>query len=219
VPDPLHVCVDPGHQAKPDWRPEPVWPGAERTKPRCAPGTRGLLTRRPEHQITLEVSLLLATELRARGARVTLTRDEPDASISNSERALLAGEVGADVALRIHCDGVRRAARPFGLFFRGSLTLVPGRAHLDRALHRDSRHIAERLHPALLRATGFRDRGIAERDDLAGFNWSPVPVVLLELGYLTNPWEERQLTRTDAQRRIATELSEALCPGIGRGLP
>jgi len=212
--EPIHVCIDPGHQRTPDPRPEPVWPGAAESKPRCAPGARGLLSGTPEHEVTLDVSLLLAARLRARGATVTLTRERADVSISNVERALLAGEVGADLALRIHCDGVRSAARPLGFLWRGCMTCVPSPAHLGEALCRESLRAAERLHPALVRATGFRDRGIVERSDLSGFNWSPVPVVLLELGYLTNPREERRLLDGDRQERIAAELSAALTSGL-----
>lgn len=158
----------------------------------------------------LDVALRLAARLRRAGIQVTLTRERADISISNVERALLAGEVGADMTLRVHCDGVGRIARPLGFLWRGSLTLVPARAHVAESLHRDSYRIAHLLHPRLVRATGFRDRGIIERSDLSGFNWSPVPVVLLELGYLTNPFEERRLVSDAFRERIARALADTI---------
>lgn len=164
----------------------------------------------------LDVALRLAARLRRGGVRVTLTRERAEVSISNAERALLAGKVGADMTLRIHCDGVRRAARPLGFLWRGSLTLVPSRAHVSESLYHDSLRIARCVHPAQVRATGFKDRGIAERGDLSGFNWSPVPVVLLELGYLTNPFEERRLVRLAFRERVAGALAGALVAATPR---
>jgi N-acetylmuramoyl-L-alanine amidase len=191
-------------------RPEPIWPGSTQTKPRCAAGTRGLLTGAEEHEVTLDIALRLAERLEMRRVQVTMTRDRADVSISNVERALLAGEAGADLSVRLHCDGVRRGLRPLGLFWRGCLTLVPGGAHVSDPLQRASRRVAEPLQAALVSATGFHDRGMVERDDLSGFNWSPIPAVLLELGYLTNPWEERRLLDPMVQERIAESLSTVL---------
>lgn len=163
-----------------------------------------------EHEVTLDVAFRLAERLETRGIQVTMTRDRAEVSISNVERALLAREVNADVSLRLHCDGVRRALRPLGLFWRGCLTLVPSGAHVAEPLRCESRRVGESLQAALARATGFRNRGVVERDDLSGFNWSSVPVVLLELGYLTNPLEERRLLDPLLQERIAETLSAAL---------
>ena len=68
-----------------------------------------------------------------------------------------------------------------------------------------------------MRALGSRDRGLAARSDLTGFNWADVPAVLAELGYLTNPIEDRLLARMSYRRRAAL----GLCRGVLRfvGLP
>ncbi len=47
------------------------------------------------------------------------------------------------------------------------------------------------MQPELVRALGFPDRGIEERSDFTGFNWADVPVILVELGFMTNPVEDR----------------------------
>ena len=46
-----------------------------------------------------------------------------------------------------------------------------------------------------MRALGFPDRGIQERSDFTGFNWADVPAILVELGFMTNPVEDRALAR------------------------
>ena len=55
----------------------------------------------------------------------------------------------------------------------------------------------------LVRALGFPDRGIQERSDFTGFNWADVPVILVELGFMTNPVEDRLLSRPATRQRAA----------------
>jgi N-acetylmuramoyl-L-alanine amidase len=62
----------------------------------------------------------------------------------------------------------------------------------------------------LLRALGSRDLGIVARSDLTGFNWSNVPAVLPELGFLTNPREDRLLTSAAYQQRAAHGLERGI---------
>jgi N-acetylmuramoyl-L-alanine amidase len=44
-----------------------------------------------------------------------------------------------------------------------------------------------------VRALRFPNRGLVARGDLTGFNWSNVPAILVEVGFLSNPTEDRQL--------------------------
>ena len=58
--------------------------------------------------------------------------------------------------------------------------------------------------------TGAKNRGLSERTDLTGFNWSAVPTVLIEMGFLSNP-EEDALLETEAYRRkIAQGMAQAV---------
>ena len=54
------------------------------------------------------------------------------------------------------------------------------------------------------------NRGVIERSDLTGFNWSKVPVVLIEMGFLSNPEEDSLLNDSSYQEKIA----QGLCNGI-----
>ena len=45
----------------------------------------------------------------------------------------------------------------------------------------------------LVERLGWPNRGIVPRSDITGFNWSNRPVVLTEVGFLTNPGEDRAL--------------------------
>jgi len=52
--------------------------------------------------------------------------------------------------------------------------------------------------------------GIRYRSDLSGFNWSTVPVTLVELGYMTNPEEDRNLS----DQAYLTKLMNHIADGI-----
>ena len=78
----------------------------------------------------------------------------------------------------------------------GTHTLVPAlRAGWTDDVYRASRRAASVVQRELVRALGFPDRGIQERADFTGFNWADVPVILVELGFMTNPAEDRALAR------------------------
>jgi N-acetylmuramoyl-L-alanine amidase len=65
------------------------------------------------------------------------------------------------------------------------------------------------LQRELVQALGFPDRGIQERADYTGFNWADVPAVLVELGFMTNPTEDRAL----ATGRVREAAAVGLCRG------
>jgi len=59
-------------------------------------------------------------------------------------------------------------------------------------------------------------RGLQERSDFTGFNWSDVPVILVELGFMTNPTEDRLLASAAYQRRAAVGLCRGTLRFLGR---
>ena len=68
----------------------------------------------------------------------------------------------------------------------------------------------------LVRALGFPDRGLNERADFTGFNWSNVPVILVEMGFMTNPTDDRLLATAAYQRRAALGLCRGTLRFLGR---
>ena len=53
-----------------------------------------------------------------------------------------------------------------------------------------------------------------EREDLTGFNWSEVPVILVEMGFLSNSEEDEKMS-TDSYRE---KLAEGISNGIEKWL-
>jgi N-acetylmuramoyl-L-alanine amidase len=198
------VCLDPGHQQTANNDTEPLGPGSKETKAKVTGGAVGAVTRQPEYKLTLAVAMLVKDRLEARGVNVVMTRTADAVDISNRQRAEVANSAGADLFVRIHADSNTNAA------LKGVSILYPSGNEWVEPIEARSLRAAEAMRGAVLHATGAQDRGIVKRADLSGFNWSAVPTVLVEMGFMSNPAEDEMLA-TDAYR---TKLADGIAAGI-----
>ena len=206
------VVVDPGHDRLSNAETEPIGPGSTTRKIKDGGGTGGVVTGIREADLVVDVSLRLARLLRAAGVDVVLTRTRTEGrSMGNIARARIANGAGAALFLRVHADGHPSSA------VRGTHTLVPAlRAGWTDDVRAGSRRAAAAVQRELVRALGFPDRGIQERSDFTGFNWADVPVILVELGFMTNPVEDRLLSRPATRQRAAVGLCRGTLVYLGR---
>jgi len=201
------IAIDPGHQTKGNFETEPIGPGASQSKPKVAAGTQGVSTKKPEYKLTLEVSLKLRDELLARagGYKVFMIRETDDVNISNKERAFMAAQAGADIFVRIHADGSENSN------VNGILTICPtSRNPYIPQLYAQSRALSEDILNAMVAATGARNRGISEVDDMSGINWSVIPVTIVEMGLMTNPAEDQLMQTEEYQRKLVTGIADGI---------
>jgi len=208
------VVLDPGHDLRANPATEPIGPGSSVRKIKDGGGTRGLTSGLTEAELNLAVAKRLRSLLERAGVRVVMTRAATAGiSMGNVARARIANRAGAALFLRIHADGsVDRRVR-------GTHTLYPAlRRGWTDDVYAASRRAAWRLQAELLRALGFPDRGLQERSDFTGFNWADVPVALVELGFMTNPIEDRLLATPLYQRRAAVALCRGTMRFLGRGV-
>ena len=196
------VAIDPGHQAQGSYEEEPVGPGSGQTKARVSSGTSGVVTGTPEGELVLAVSLLLREELRARGIRVVMTRTSQDVDLSNIDRTRVANQSGADLYIRVHADGSNNSGTS------GVHVLYPESVQgWTDDIAAPSRRAAGLVLKELVSATGARNLGLNPRHDITGFNWSDVPVILPEIGFMTNPEEDRRLADAAYRHKIAEGLA------------
>ena len=131
--------------------------------------------------------------------------------MGNVARARIANRAGARLFLRIHADGLADRT------VRGSHTLHPAlRRGWTDDVYAASRRAAGVVQTELVRYLFFPDRGLTERSDFTGFNWSDVPVILVEMGFMTNPTDDRLLATAPYQRRAALGLCRGTLRFLGR---
>jgi N-acetylmuramoyl-L-alanine amidase len=204
------VCIDPGHQAHANLSPEPIGPGSAVTKPKVAGGTTGVYTGLPEHRFALVTALKLRARLEARGVRVVMTRWSEDVDISNAQRAGIANAAGADVFVRVHADGSTNHA------VHGISTLYPSGNSWVGPIEAPSLRAAQLTQTAVVGATGAANRGLSGRSDMAGFNWSTVPAIIVECGFMTNPSEDGLLASDAYQNRLADGIAAGVLEYLGK---
>ena len=206
------VVVDPGHDRLANLRTEPIGPGSATRKIYDGGGTHGVVTGIREPDLTLAVSLRLRELLRRAGVRVVMTRTRTAGeSMGNIARARIANRAHARLFLRVHADGAASSEA------RGTHTLTPAlRRGWTDDVYAASHRAAGVVQTELVRALGFPDRGIQERSDYTGFNWADVPVILVELGFMTNPTEDRALARPAVRERAAIGLCRGTLRFLGR---
>ena len=206
------VVVDPGHDLRANSDTEPIGPGSSTLKIKDGGGTRGVVSGLTEAELNMRVGLRLRAMLERAGVRVVMTRTKTaGTSMGNIARARIANRARARLFLRIHADGLAdRSAR-------GTHTLHPTlRRGWTDDVYASSKLAARTVQSELVRALGFPDRGLNERSDFTGFNWSNVPVILVEMGFMTNPTDDRLLATAAYQRRAALGLCRGALRFVGR---
>ncbi len=198
------VCIDPGHQTKGNNEQEPIRPGSSETKAKVTQGTKGVATGKTEYALNLEAGLVLEEILTNFGMEVHMTRSVNDVDISNAERAVMAGEVNADLFVRLHADGSPDPNT------RGAHILVPDNSHPSTFVVEKSEKSAKLILEKLGKEIRLTQNPLSYRGDITGFNWSDVPVILLEMGYMSNPGEDRLMADPDYIRGMMLLLAEGI---------
>jgi N-acetylmuramoyl-L-alanine amidase len=129
--------------------------------------------------------------------RVVLSRRH-DEYVSPAERILAANRIGADTYVSIHANA----------FSSGSVSGIETLAHESEGLDSASYRLAKILQRHLVTRTGAKDRGVS---------WVPLfirqaqmPAALVEVGFLTNRLEAKQLQSLSYQSKIADAILDAI---------
>ncbi|MBU5480957.1 N-acetylmuramoyl-L-alanine amidase [Blautia sp. MSJ-19] len=200
------VVLDPGHSGKVAKGYEPLGPGSRERKTKDTSGAQGCSTKVNEYQLTLNVAKKLQKELQNQGCKVILTRKDNKTAISCVQRARVANKAKADVYLRIHANDVDFSSA------NGALTIsVSSRNRfVSRKMAKQCYTLSKTVLDSYVRATGCRKEYVWENDSMSGNNWSQVPTTLIELGYMSNPSEDRKMQTASYQKKMVKGLSDGI---------
>lgn len=201
----IKIAIDAGHQARGNFATEPVGPGSSTRKAKVAGGATGVASHVPEYKLTLAVAKKLQKELQNRGYKVYMIRTKNNVNISNKKRAILANKSGSDIYIRLHGDSSNSRN------VTGASGLYPSKAnkYVSR-LSSKSKKLSSCLLNAYCKKTKIRNRGLVTRDDLTGTNWSKIPVSLIEMGFMSNPAEDKKMQNSKFQTKMAKGLADGI---------
>lgn len=202
----ITVCIDPGHSANCPTNSEPKGPGLSGYKKQGTGMAQGILTRRMESVVNLEIAFVLRDELLRQGADVIMTRTDEEACVSNMERCRIAEEGNADIMLRIHCNAVENRNKT------GIVVYFPRNSEYAKALApiEEYRLWADTLLEAVHTAANVTNGTSSATDEYTGNNWAKMPCFLLELGYMTTPSEDLLLSEEWYQQTLAEGIAEGV---------
>ena len=200
----ITIVIDPGHSSTGTSGNEPVSPNSSTTKLKDGLGATGSYTNIPEHKTNMSVALLVKKELTSRGYNVILTKQDVAESKSNIERAEVGNKNNADLVVRIHADSAENSS------ISGASMHVPANNEYTSSFYKISKSYGTKILNTYVDEIGIKNRGVIERNDLTGFNWSKVPVVLIEMGFLSNKEDDNFVSNTANHPKIAKAISDGI---------
>ena len=157
-----------------------------------------------ESDLNLAIGLFLRDILQEKGIGVLMTRDS-DVMVGETQskglytRALMCNKSNAVCFVSIHANAYANDTSVHGIDTYRNTTTNP-----------KSEDLATYVQNAVIKATGAKDRGLKSDAELVVIRETKVPSCLVEVGFLTNPEEFKNLS-DDAYRK---KLAQGIASGI-----
>ena len=180
----MKICIDPGHGM------------SNRTRNVYDPGATHVESgvTHTEAAIVLKYALTLKDMFRARQHSVFMSRDDAQDHAPVGQRAANAKAANCTVLVSLHLnDFDDDAANGLEVLFRDDADKV----------------LAQKLQTALVAITGFKNRGVKERDDLAVLRFAGV-AVLIELGFIANDPDRTTLLNPQKRAAICDAIADTV---------
>ena len=197
---------DAGHQTRAMSATEPIGPGSSQRKAKVTGGASGCVTHLPEYKLNLQVAKKLQKELVKRGYKVIMVRTKNNVRMSNVQRAKVANKYKADAFIRIHANSAGSSS------VKGALTIAPAsnNRYMTKANRKASQKLSKKVLKAMCKTTGAKNRGVMYTNSMTGINWCKVPVTIVEMGFMSNPSEDRKMAKASYQKKIVKGIADGI---------
>ena len=211
----IMVAIDASHQgADADLtEEEPIGPGSETMRKGFSEGISGTATGLEENELNLEVAVKLKDILEERGYEVFMTREDADTQLSEVERAELVNASDAQILISLHANGGDDSSE------RGACAQAPSYENpyiTDTDLVKKSNALGDIVLQAYCDKTGLTDKGLYNVDSRAQINWSKIPVIVLEMGFMSNTEDDTYMAEDTNQQKMAEGIADGIDLYFGR---
>ncbi len=151
-----------------------------------------------EKDMTLEISKLLEQNLKKMGVYTHMTRDR-DKTVELSERSDFSNSISPDVFISVHVNSSVKE------------DIIGVETHW---YHPVSLDFAKKVHSKIASSRNIskwetRDRGLFQSKFYV-INHTVSPAILVEVGFISNPYERKQLLNKKRQEEIAKSLADGI---------
>ena len=153
-----------------------------------------------EKDITLAVAKKMQKLLEEQDINVIMTR-ENDEYMDLEERTKISNKNDTDLFISVHCN-----------YYEGG-SEVKGIECYYAEDDEISKEVAEVIMKNIDEISGLRNRG-AKEEDYFVTEFNDAPAVLVEMGFLSNPTECKNLADSDYQQSLAKELVEGILQSL-----
>ena len=173
-----------------------------------------------EKNIAYSIAAKLKNILKANGIKVVMTRDKYS-SIPLKLRPAMSLKYGGDMFVSIHCNASGKSpssARGVETFIYapvGTKSTNGGRATSQKMLgnihDKNNARLGYEIQKNIINSKKYNiiDRGL-KRSQFAVLKYSPIPAVLVETGFMSNPDEELLLGTDRYQNEIAMSIAKGI---------
>ena len=167
-----------------------------------------------EKGINLEMAKRVQELLEPCGIDVILTRDEDEDYVPEGTRGKQPRKQ-ADLNYRISMANQAKVDAFISLHLNATVTgLISGAETFYHFKSEEGKRLAETIQQELVKVPGM-NRRIAKPGDFYIINNSPMPTVIVELGYLSNPKELKKLQEPWYQDQLAHAVAKGIANYFG----
>ena len=200
------VAIDASHQEKGGdlEEEEPIGPDAEEKAKGFSEGTSGTVSGLTEAELNLSVAEKLKKQLEDRGYEVYMTRDNKESDLSESERAKNVNASGAQILISLHANGGEDSTE------NGVEVMAPS---YENPYWKDRTGI---ILQSYCEETGLNAKGLYNVDNQILLNWSEIPSVVLEMGFMSNESDDAYMAEEEHQQKMAEGIADGIDLYFGR---